>query len=246
MPARTARAALTRRLRSSRMCSMSGIRPSGSFLEASSMRPPTTRAPVTVSASFGISGPRRVPGSDGLLVRRNRSRLLGRRFLKVFQLPDLLLQAVDLRLGAGRLLRAQGLVHGNWRGRRSGRDDRLRPYGLAVGFVDVVSGLLVGFVVVVQTRDLGLKDPHRPAERPGRDRQFPGPEEHDEHDGDNQDFPRTVKKVAYHFRPLWRGWSPPAVRAFHGRVYTSRPRHRETPAGRAVCRMVNIPVGTLL
>ena len=109
----------------------------------------------------------------------------------------------------------------------------------------IVSGLLVGFVVVVQTRDLGLKDPHRPAERPGRDRQFPGPEEHDEHDGDNQDFPRTVKKVAYHFRPLWRGWSPPAVRAFHGRVYTSRPRHRETPAGRAVCGKVNIPVGTL-
>src|SRR5450631_1923131 len=208
MPRRTARAALTRRLRSSRMCSMSGIRPSGSFLEASSMRPPTTRAPVTVSASFGISGPRRVPGSDGLLVRRNRSRLLGRRVLHVFQLPDLLLQAVDLHLGANSLL----------------------------GFV----------VVVVQTRDLGLEDPHRPAERPGRDRQFLGPEEHDDHYGDDRDLQWTVKKVAYHFRPLWRGWCPPAVRAFHGRVYTSRPRHRETPAGRAVCRMVNIPVGTLL
>src|SRR5208283_5037938 len=199
MPRRTARAALTRRLRSSRMCSMSGIRPSGSFLEASSIRPPTTRAPVTVSASFGISGPRRVPGSEGLLVRRNRCRLLGRRLL---QLPDLLLQAVDLRLGADRLLRAKGLVHGNWRGRRhrSGCSDLLRRDGLSRrGHSGRGGSRLLGFVIVVQTRDLGLEDPHRPAERPGRDRQLLGPEEHDEHDGDNQYFPRTVKKVAYHF-----------------------------------------------
>ena len=75
---------MTRRLRSSRMCSMSGIRPSGScFLDAWSIRLPTTRAPVTVSASFGMSGPWNVSCSDRLLVRRHRSGLLDRRLLQL-------------------------------------------------------------------------------------------------------------------------------------------------------------------
>src|SRR5208283_2302116 len=160
MATTSARAALTRRLRSSRMCSMSGIRPSGScFLDAWSMRLPTTRAPVTVSASFGISGPWSVSCLDGLLVRGHRCGLLDGRLLQLANLP---LQAVDLLLG-GQLLR------GDRRGRGHRRGDLLRRYRDR----DRGGRSPLGFgVVIMQTRDLGLEDPHRPPERPGRDRQF--------------------------------------------------------------------------
>src|SRR5208283_5955317 len=106
MATTSARAALTRRLRSSRMCSMSGIRPSGSCRrDAWSIRLPTTRAPVTVSASFGMSGPWNVSCSDRLLVRRHRGGFL------VLQLTDLVLEAVDLRLSGHLIGRLYQRLH---------------------------------------------------------------------------------------------------------------------------------------
>ena len=115
---------------------MSGIRPSGlSCLRRVSIRLPSTRAPVTVSGSFGMAG--EGPGSAGP-VRLVRLLGVGRRCL-LAQLVQLLLQVVHPLL-VGYLGRRR--LHGG-RGR---------------------GGLRA--LLVVQVRDLGLEDVHRPAEGP--------------------------------------------------------------------------------
>src|ERR1035438_4669801 len=55
-----------------------------------------------------------------------------------------------------------------------------------------------------------LQDAHRLAERTRRVRQLLGPEQHNKHNGDDQDFPGAVEKVAKHVRPSYAGkWSSP-------------------------------------
>src|SRR5580700_10734294 len=97
MPTASASTAFSSRLRSSRMCSMSGIRPSGFDCRCDvAMREPSMRAPVMVSASLGIVGyGGRSLGSAGLLRAR---RFLGRAAVDRDRLARLLLQVADLLL----------------------------------------------------------------------------------------------------------------------------------------------------
>src|ERR1700753_3892457 len=106
MAATRARTALSSRLRSSRRCSMSGMRPSGSpFLAAAIRRELAMRAPLAASPILlAMAG---TWGSARLLVR-GHCRLLVSRPL---ELLDLLLQAVDPGLVGrlvGHLLRGGG------------------------------------------------------------------------------------------------------------------------------------------
>src|SRR5580698_9701070 len=177
---------------------MSGMRPSGSlFLDAAIRREPAMRAPLTLSPSLlamvGVWLTR-------LLVRGDGRLLVG----GVLQLPDLLLEAVDPGLVSRTLghLLGRRLRGRNGGSRRDGRSRRGR------GRRELSRSRLPGLgliLVVVQARDLGLEDPHGLAEGPGRRRQLRRTEEHDDHDGDDQDLPRTIEQVAYHFRPQWRG-----------------------------------------
>src|ERR1700733_12897473 len=178
MPTASASTALNSRLRSSRMCSMSGIRPSGFDCRCDvAMREPSMRAPVMVSASLGIVGYGvRSRGSAGLLRARrflgpgavDRDRLL-------LQVTDLLLELVDpvlLDLGSG-----QG------RGR--------------LGLLLLVVAVMVG----VQVLHLGLEYAHRPAERARGVRHLLAAEQDDQDDRDDQDLPRTVEQVTKHLSP---------------------------------------------
>jgi hypothetical protein len=54
----------------------------------------------------------------------------------------------------------------------------------------------------MQVTDFPLQDAHRLAERPSGARQLLGPEQHDDHHGDDQDLPWAVKQVTNHERPL--------------------------------------------
>src|SRR5580692_870908 len=163
MPRMMASATLSSRFRSSRTCSMSVIRPSGSL---------DCRIRVTESASLAIVGYEATAGSAGLLgplrrLRRrgavDRGRLTGRPLR--LQIADLLLQLVDLLLAR---------VRGRGRLGREGRGRRRRL-------------LLVGRgVVAVQVRDLGLQDAHGLAEGPGRIGQLLGAEQHDQHYRDDE------------------------------------------------------------
>src|ERR1700679_3702259 len=108
----------------------------------------------------------------------------------------------------------------------------LRARGRLVGarqFRSSGSGL---DAVLVETLHLGLEDAHRLAERTSRARELRRSEEHDEHHGDDQDLPWTVKQVANHvcpfsgmstaigvFQPVLRRFGPrglPTVRDFWG------------------------------
>src|SRR6266704_1960074 len=110
IPTRIAPAALISLFRSSRMCSMSGIRPSafGCRCDAAK-RLPSTRAPVTVSPSFDMAdyGTGRLSPAAACAASPSAER--GRLLLQV---ADLLLQLVDLLLVLRRLhgLSLLGLV----------------------------------------------------------------------------------------------------------------------------------------
>src|SRR5208282_5699191 len=193
MPMTIAASALSSRLRSSRMWSMSGIRPWGLACRCdAAMRAPSRRAPVMVSASFamGVKG----RSSAGLLRLRCLRRggavdghRLARRRLLLLQVADLLLQLVDLlllllgcRQGRGRLGRLAGL-------RR------------------------VGIVIVVQVLHLGLEDAHLPAQRAGRVRHLLAAEEDDQHHRDDQYLPRAVEQVTQHVSPHPAGSASPRL-----------------------------------
>src|SRR5882757_435864 len=183
VPATRAMQILSSRFRSSRMCSISDIRPSGSAPSAARMRALSTRAPLTVSPSFAMAAYERRPGSAGRgVLRAGRRRAADlrclRRGLLRLEVADLLLEHVDLWLV------------------RLGGDSR--------------GGLLrLGLVLMVQIRDLSLQDAHRLAEGSGRVRQLLGAEKHDQYHGDDEDLPRTVEQVANHFRPLHRERASP-------------------------------------
>src|ERR1700757_3636021 len=70
----------------------------------------------------------------------------------------------------------------------------VRP-GLA-GLISLGSGQLGVFGV--QAADLGLQDPHGPAQGARCVRQLLRPEQHDQYDRDDQYLPRAVEKVTDH------------------------------------------------
>src|SRR6266700_1004074 len=57
-------------------------------------------------------------------------------------------------------------------------------------------------LVLVQALHLLLQDAHRLAERARRSRELLRPEQHDDHQGDDQDLPRAVEQVTNHFQIL--------------------------------------------
>src|SRR5580704_6251163 len=176
MPTSTAVMALSSLFRSSRRCSMSGIRPPGLACRCdAATRAPSTRAPITVSPSFAMAD--YPTGSAVLLCLRcarhpgtvDGHRLARRLLLKV---TDLLLQLVDL------LLR-----------RRQGRVGPRCLRRLVI-------------VITVQVLHLGLEDSHGPAERPGRVRHLPAAEKYDQHRRDDEHLPWAVKQVTEHVQSL--------------------------------------------
>src|SRR5580692_3059350 len=161
--------ALSSLFRSSRRCSMSGIRPPGLACRCdAATQAPSTRAPITVSPSFAMVG---YPTGSAVLLCLGYVRhpmavdghRLGRRLL--LKVTDLLLQLVDLLL-----LR---------------RQDRSRPRCLR----------RLVIVITVQVLHLGLEDSHGPTERPGGVRQLPAAEKYDQHRRHDEQLPRAVKKV---------------------------------------------------
>src|SRR5215470_19172358 len=65
-------------------------------------------------------------------------------------------------------------------------------------------------LVLVQAVHLLLQDAHRLAERARRGRELLRPEQHDDHQGDDQDLPRAIEQVTNHFQILFmavsRAW----------------------------------------
>src|SRR3984893_4459286 len=188
VPTSSAAAALTTLFRSSRRCSMSGIRPSGLDCRCdAAMRVPSTRAPVTVSPSFDMAGYRGLAGSAGLLrplLLGDRSAVDGRRLPRgrlLLEVTDLLLQLLDLLLVLGSR-HGLGLRGGLW------------------------------LVIAAHVLHLGLQYAHRPPEGPGGLGHLLLPDEDDEHRRDDEYLPRAVEQVTeVHVSPHSAGSAFPRV-----------------------------------
>src|SRR5271156_4142198 len=166
IPAPSASAIFTTRLRSSRMWSMSGMRPSGFCCrwECTNFSP-TIRAPWMAPGSFAIAASLSYLFGTGLAggllgpLSLGRGRVHGGRPLQV---TDLLLQRVDL-----------GLL-GRWR--RGGELGRRERGGRGTGGRRLGLGRLKLGLILVQAAHLGLQDAHRFAQGTRRVRQLLRPE----------------------------------------------------------------------
>ena len=167
---------------------MSGIRPSGFGCRCDwAILPPSTRAPVMVSASFGMVRYRgRRPGSAGLL--RPRGLCPGA------PLPTASPRAVAAAAGRGSAAAA----------RRSG------PAAPALSAPGPAVPALADRRRRVSST-FGLEDAHGSAQRPGGVRHLPGAEQDKHHNRDNQHFQWAVEQVTYvHLSPHSGGKRVPA------------------------------------
>src|SRR6266480_1734828 len=148
MPRASPSRALSRRLRSSRMCSMSGIRASG----------------FSSLVWRGMRGPRAcggAPESGGELIsRRHSAGLVG-----------------ALGLGERHPVHQGAVVLDRSRRRQLLRRGRLGLSRLALGRLALGGLAVVGLLVSVEPTRLRLEDTHGTAESPGAVGQFLGPEE---------------------------------------------------------------------
>ena len=201
VPTIRASAILMTRFRSSRMCSMSDIRPSASAASAARTRALRTRAPLTVSPSLAMSGYEREPAQPAWVC-----------CVSVTGAPLTLAASAAACLAWRSRICCWSTSTCGWFGwaARAGPASRL------------------GLVLVVQVLHLGLQDAHRLAEGPRRVGQLLRAEEHNQHHGDDEDLPRTVEQVANHFR-LFTGDGMSLAWITMGRAYTSyvrsAPRH---------------------
>src|SRR5579859_1213961 len=158
---------------------------------------PTIRAPWMAPGSFAIAASRRYLPTyllrsqklAGLLgpLGLDRSRIHRRGPLQV---ADLLLQRVNLGLLVIRL-------------GRGGELGRREPVGRAAGGLSLSGAAARHRLVLVQALHFLLQDAHRLAQGARRVRQLLRSEQHDDHDGDDQDLPWAVEQVTkVHERPL--------------------------------------------
>jgi len=201
------------------------------------MRPPTTRAPSPCQPALAYPVPDVCPAQKGFWSAGTEA-VSWPKTRQVFSAPgsaagrlSICVWALTTRCALGTWSTATGA--GSPGDRRRPRRSAAAPWAEPWGHCGRGGSPSARSSRVVQTRDLGLEDPHRPPSDLAATGSFLDPEEHDEHDGDNQDFPRTVKKVAYHFRPLWRdGGPPPSLAGMEpprGQGFSRLSVHVETP-----------------
>ena len=145
-------------------------------------------------------------GLGGCCGRRLRRGVHGVHGGRPLQVTESAAQRADLRLPAGLL------------GRRAGGD-----LGRCLDRCLSVRGARFR-LVLVQALHFLLQDAHRLAERARRGRELLRPEQHDDHQGDDQDLPRAIEQVTYHLRSPQRVVISPAT-----------PGQRRTGSSRLFC-----------